>query len=908
MISEEYFKIYTSFLNKYDYKTILLFQIGKFYEIYSTNEIGYDLKKLSELLNVQLTKKDKSISSVSIENPYLIGFPIFTLQKYSKILLDNQFTIVIYNEVSKNNKIYRELSNVLSIGTNLELSTSDSNFISCLYIKNFNNLIAIGCSSIDLSTGENNLFEIFSNPCDKSLSVDETFIYLNTFNPKEIILISDDFSEHDLIDMFELYNKKYFYLNQITKNFDNINYQNLFLEKIFKKQKLSLLEYLNIEKYVLCNISYISLLQFSFEHNPIIINNIKYPCFYNIDKNLCLNNNTIYQLNIVETYIDGYKNKSVFHIIDKTYTPIGKRFLKYSLLNPIQNVNELNKRYSIINDLKIFDLKKDLQNICDIERLSRKISLFLINPLELFNIYNSFIILLNMKLPNSIKIDNENNMFLKNFITHFDNLFVKNKMFFVISESFFKPNLFPNIDYLQNKINNNTSFIQNLCNKIKSSINENVKLEHNDRDGYFISMTKRRYDLLKEYYHNGNKIIIDNITISFSDIEAISNKNNIKLKIKKLNEINIENTNLLEQLLKKINEQYKFEINNINKIFNFDNIIQYIGYLDFLHSAKQCSLEYNYCSPKIIESNNSFLIAKQLRHCIIERFMNIDYIANDVEIGKSYDGIMLYGLNSSGKTSLVKSIGIAVILAQIGYYVPAKEFTLSIFKDIYTRISGNDNLFKAQSSFSIEMNELKSILKRCNKNSLVLSDEICRGTEQSSANIIVLSMIEIMSKNKTKFISASHLHEIPSYIYNHKLINIKCFHLDVFYDDKLDKLMYNRKLKDGSGNNFYGLTVCKFIINDDNFFNIANTIKNELYENNLLVNNKSSHFNKDIIVDSCQQCGYKPKKNEIPLETHHIKKQKCANIFGLIDYQHKNKNNNLMVLCKNCHDKITFSK
>ena len=174
-----------------------------------------------------------------------------------------------------------------------------------------------------------------------------------------------------------------------------------------------------------------------------------------------------------------------------------------------------------------------------------------------------------------------------------------------------------------------------------------------------------------------------------------------------------------------------------------DNIlymIKKIEYLDFINCGAINSRVKGYVKPIIENSIDSFFKATELRHPIVEElFDDIEYLPHNIMLGKNTDnlGIVLYGINGSGKSTLMKSIGINIILAQIGYYVAAKEFIYSPYKSIFTRIKGNDNLFKRLSSFYVEMAELKAIIQRNNNNTLVLADELCRGTEYKSATIIV---------------------------------------------------------------------------------------------------------------------------------------------------------------------------
>jgi len=313
-----------------------------------------------------------------------------------------------------------------------------------------------------------------------------------------------------------------------------------------------------------------------------------------------------------------------------------------------------------------------------------------------------------------------------------------------------------------------------------------------------------------------------------------------------------------------------------------------------------------YCKPNIVKAEKSFVDVKQLRHCLIEQFeMNELYVSNDIILGDgNSDGILLYGTNAVGKTSFIKALGISIIMAQSGLYVPCSEFNFKPYKYIFTRIIGNDNIFKGLSTFAVEMSELRTILRLVDQNSLVLGDELCSGTETMSAISIFVAGIQELHKCKCSFIFATHLHEIVDFDEITKLKNILIKHMSVIYDKENQTLVYDRKLKEGSGSNLYGLEVCKSLDLPQEFLDAAYEIRMKYCpETNSLLSLKSSHYNSKKIMGMCEKCGKNPGK-----EVHHLQHQKEANENGIISNEdsvfHKNNLANLMTLCETCHNEI----
>ena len=434
-----------------------------------------------------------------------------------------------------------------------------------------------------------------------------------------------------------------------------------------------------------------------------------------------------------------------------------------------------------------------------------------------------------------------------------------------------------------------------------------IQIQFNTVNKYYFLLTSRRCTQLKNNLLKDKQFQIDDIIIKYEDFNFKSQSKSSTTKIlsnllDKISDKIIINVELLKIKMKKL------YTNDLSKIYSkyrkfFIKLSNAIANIDFLNSAALCAIQYKYTKPTIVKNNKSFVSVEGMRHPIIERIINTSYVKHNLDIGiNSHNGILLYGLNSAGKSSLMKSVGLNIILAQIGYFVACSKFNFFPYQSIFTRIESTDNIFKGLSSFALELIELKAILKRSGENTLVLADEVCKGTEHTSALVIVITMIIMLVKSKTSFISATHLHELTKFDVIKNIENLKVYHLDVLY--KNNNIIFNRLLKEGNGIEDYGLDFAKFIISDKEFKTLSNEIKNIVNNKINYFDNNTSKYNSKIVMEKCDICN--SKKN---LETHHIEFQKNCDKHGFIlkekkNHIHKNHESNLVILCDKCHDKI----
>ena len=444
---------------------------------------------------------------------------------------------------------------------------------------------------------------------------------------------------------------------------------------------------------------------------------------------------------------------------------------------------------------------------------------------------------------------------------------------------------------------------------------EFVKIHETEKSGVSLQITKKRGLILKKCLNAaatfpipGTSFVITTNTIKF--VSASTSCDEIDFPL--LGQVCRDMLTQKELRNRKIVESYNLILDRLeDQCFpELDGISQYLSKIDVLQCKAYIARQYRYCRPEIVnDAPRAFVDTRDLRHVLIEHLQTKEiYVANDLSLSSSssssssssFSGILLYGTNAVGKTSLIRALGISVIMAQAGLYVPCSQFRFKPYTAIFSRILGNDNLFKGLSTFAVEMSELRVILKMADENSLILGDELCSGTETESAlSIFVAGLMDLHSK-ESSFIFATHFHEIIKYDEIVGLNRLALKHMAVHYDRELDALVYDRKLKDGPGNRMYGLEVCKSLHLSDDFLDSAYKIRSKYWPNTQgELGHGVSVYNASKIRGLCEMC-----KTELGEETHHIAPQKEADKDGFIGHTHKNHPANLMTVCQKCHDKI----
>lgn len=949
LLTEVYFALQQAFEKKYGEKTVVIMEIGTFFEVYEVDnddeQIG-KAKEIAQVLNIQLTKKNKTLPEISKKNPLLAGVPAVSFERYlNRLIAMQEYTIVIVKQRGNPPKLTRYISQIISPGTNFDYVQDNSeNYIVSLMVDKNRDIYSVGYSAIDVTTGRTYMYEAHGTSEDKSFALDEVFHLLQTYHTTEVVLTFSPTVEDTKYVVSYLEIDEHFHY-AVNHEVPSINYQNQLFTEVYQIQSLlSSIEHLDLERTPLTSESLAILIHFIIEHDAKIVQKMAFPVMLSNNHFVYLGNNALEQLGIISH--DPHE-MTVLKLIDKTATAIGKRLLKERLLNPIKDAKELKRRFDLSDKCvrHVQFIEKELRNVYDLERILRRVRLGRLHPFEINYLHSSLDSLLVLweyiKKHKIMKLsfsDSELQTFIKE-IEHIFDLRISAKFTVqTIDENFFFKGVDTRLDELVHENQKAKAKIQTIAEAIESLAAEmNTKGEANfvtinflEKEGYHLSLTKNRFALIEEQLML-HSVEIEGEEVSFSTFGYRKLTNSVKItatEIEKLSEIIMTNTVRIVALVKEkfLEVQSSFDRKHTLLI---ERLISFIADIDVAISNAKIFEQFNYARPQIIETENSdnFLQITALRHPLIERqerqgifvpndiimgrkdYVDLPYpetVMMSVNEGRPINGVLLYGINSSGKSSLMKSVGLAVIMAQAGFYVPASNMKFALFDSIFTRIVSKDNLSKGLSTFAVEMLELKNIFARATQNSLVLGDEISHGTETLSGVAIVASAILRLSEQKPFFIFATHLHQLADMPEITGLESVVNLHLEVNYSEDRDALIFNRTLQAGSGSSIYGLEFARSLHMDENFLTTANKLRkrlsNEYDELELLVKKRKSKYNNNLYVTRCVICGNPAE------DVHHINEQQDANKKGFINHFHKDHQFNLIPLCKLHHKEIHEGK
>ena len=750
---------YLEIKEKYE-DTIVFFFFFDFYEMFFEDAIT-----ASRELELTLTGKNCGLE----ERVPMCGIPYHAYKNYLDKLIEKGYKVAICEQLTdpKETKgmVERDVIQVVTRGTILDdsLNSKDYNYIGNIYDFEY----CYGVSLIDVSTGysyavvldhqqELLLKEILSHNLKEVIvndKIDRNIINLLRESYHVLVTIRDDIYEAD----------DYQYLTEDVKDIR------------IKTTVAHLLSYLVETKKG--NLSHLQKVELIDHH-----------------KHLLFDIHTKKNLELVETLRNRDRTYSLLWLLDKTKTAMGGRLLKTNIENPLTDTHELNRRYGMIEKLLTeFILKEELREaldeVYDLERLSSRISYGNSNARDMLQLKNSLKALPNIKqILEELHYDKQIET-LDDLVDLLEKAIHPDSPVSLHEGGLIKAGYHAELDELKEIRKNSKDFILKLENEEKERTGiKNLKVGFNKVFGYYIEVSKGNIKEIKEEYGWVRKQTLANAERYITPL--LKEKEDIILGAEE-KIIHLEYQLFME--IREIAKSYVGRIQATSKV---------IAEVDMLLSFALVSEENNYIRPTLTDDH--IIQIKEGRHPVVEKVNKKEYVANDIIMGKDTNILLITGPNMAGKSTYMRQLAITVIMAQIGCFVPCKSCTIPIFDQIFTRIGASDDLVSGESTFMVEMNEANTAIQNASENSLILFDELGRGTATYDGMSLAQAILEyIHDKIKAKTLFSTHYHELTSLA--NTLPHLKNVHVSAIEEE--GKITFLHKIKNGAVDKSYGIHV-----------------------------------------------------------------------------------------------------
>ncbi len=789
-------KQYRDIKSKYP-DSILLFRVGDFYETFHEDAVV-----ASKVLGIILTKRGAGSNSET----KLAGFPYHSLDTYLHKLVKAGHRVAICEQL-ENPKLTKKIvkrgvTDLITPGVALNdeiLSQKNNNFLAAVNIKKSN----YGVSFLDISTGE---FLLSEGSQEYILNL------IQNFNPKEILISKED----SIILKNKNINHDYFYfVEDWFMNFDTA------LKKVKTQFKVNSTKGFGISKDNQGIISASMILHYIDDSHKKDLSHIKKITPINEKSCLIMDRFTISNLEILNSKFSG--GKSLLETIDKTITSMGGRLLRRWLCFPSIDIKEINKRYEIVEELiKSFisngEFINDLNSIIDLERVVSKLANIKVNPRELVNLR------LSLEKVNSIKIhlSKSKNKFLKQISSEL----INNEPVLKILAKFLNDDVPVNISkggVIRTGINKDLDKYRELLHNGKEYLNKILDREINNTQ---IPSLKINFNNVFGYYLEVTNVHKDKVPNSWVRKQTLVNAE--RYITEELKDYESKILNAQENIIQLESKEFLVLINKlIPHTITIQKNAYKIAYLDCLLSFSDTATVNNYTKP-IINNSNDFEVFDS-RHPVIEHSLEEtkSYIPNDIKLSQENQQIlMITGPNMSGKSAILRQIALITILAQVGSFVPASKLKFGYIDKIFTRVGASDNISQGESTFMVEMLEAASIVNNLSERSLILLDEIGRGTSTYDGISIAWGITQFIHENiyRPKTLFATHYHELNMMTDSFK--RIKNFNVQV--KETESDVIFLRKLIPGGSAHSFGIHVAKMAGMPDQIINISKNVLKKL--------------------------------------------------------------------------------
>lgn len=742
--------------------TLIFFRLGDFYELFFE-----DADVCSRELELTLTGKNAGLS----ERVPMCGVPHHSAKIYIEKLISKGYKVAICEQLEDpklaKGMVKRDVIEVVTKGTMVDLeflNEHDFNYIGTIFDYGYNYLIVY----LDLSTGK--VFGIFV-PHNKTSLINEVL----SLNLKEII-VENNFD----IELINIFKNTYSISITINDLYLEDEYKNVYEgiddERIVKALK-NIMYHLHVTQLKdLSHLSHIEMVQ--------------------KDDYLNMDIHTIRNLELLETLRLKERKFSLLWLLDKTKTAMGSRTLKSWLMNPLKDETKINKRLDYIeslnnNFLQREELMRDLYEVYDLERLTGKVICGSLNGRDLLQIKNSIKVIPDInRILNELKFDITLNTHEELFKL-LESSISEDAPISIKEGGIIKSGYNAELDELKSIRSGGKDFISGIEAKLKEETGiNNLKVGYNKVFGYFIEVSKGNSKRVSE-------------ELGWERRQTLTNAERYitpELKEKEALVLNAEERiiDLEYNIFMEIKESVK------GVLFELKETATLLSEIDSLCSLSLVSEEYHLIRPKFNNNHNLRIIDG--RHPVVEVVSNNNYVKNDVIMDESTSTLLITGPNMSGKSTYMRELAIIIIMAQMGSFVPAAEANLPIFDSIYTRIGASDDLVSGESTFMVEMIEAKNAIVNATENSLILFDELGRGTATFDGMSLARAILEYVNlKIKCKTLFSTHYHELTDL--SDTIPSIKNVHVDAIEED--GKVTFLHKVKEGPIDKSYGIHVAR---------------------------------------------------------------------------------------------------
>ena len=910
---KEYSKAYLDYNGKYGEDTAIFYLVGKFYEMYDavdpvSGNCATSMKRVVDILGIQMSVR--AGAGPGGTDGLFAGIPEQSLHKYAGILTKQGWTVVIFDQVkdARGAVTDRVVSRILSPGTHVESTTQDALYMASIWLQE----ASWGCrdaptfalAAMDLTTGKTFTYESAATGKNTAWSADDAIHFFQVYSPRECVVWwrGDTVTVPSVSEMrrhFGLFGAQIYIEQACTKHQGGLEIpltREDFLRNAFQvRSLLPLRDALQLTfsprtERVLC-----CMLQRLEEMFPSNIRKFHAPERWNPSSTLFLGNQALIQLNMVTPRSED----SILGLFQKTQTTFGRRAIRNRILHPLANSEGIEQYY---REVAIFDNLEErdrvvalLRQIGDLPRLHRRITSGEITATDVLLLDQSY------RCADQI-MEIMGGTCLKGIPTNhaalFHETFSVERALKASENAFcFQNGKAPHVDTTETDIAtafDNLNECLEMITKWAGVHADALRLEYRDVLGPTITGNKASMTAVAQKLKMGGT--------PYPGIQINQKKASSCVEIPILNstwETILKKRAKLQSEIQRALAPLCDELVAVN-LEAWDTLEEWLGKVDVSYTIWKVSRDLGFVKPQIVASPSASISIHGLRHPLIERqTTRTEYVKHTVELDDAVNSWLVYGMNASGKSSLMKAVGISVLLAQAGCYVPATCFRFSPFKSLYTRILNTDNIWAGLSSFAVEMTEMREIFERADESSLVLGDELCSGTESISATALVGAGLKWLHDRKVKFIFATHLHGILTIPSVSSLSGLRVWHLKVRYEPSTDKLIYERTLNDGPGSSLYGLEVARAMNIPDEVLRLALSIRQDILGISTHEDAPKSQWNSALQRRVCEIC-----KNPVDTEVHHIRQRKDAVNLRFEDGTHQNDLRNLIVVCSKCHDHI----